>query len=135
MVFLPADYREDKEYPVLYLLHGYGGSHRTWHNKEADVILQNLYYFENVPEMIVVCPNSNINENESADGLDFYRRIIAEAPDHLKKNGVLMMEIGYDQKEAVKALLHESGRFEKIIGLTDLTGKDRIVAATVITVK
>ena len=28
MVFLPADYREDKEYPVLYLLHGYGGSHR-----------------------------------------------------------------------------------------------------------
>ena len=70
-----------------------------------------------------------------ADGLAFYRRIIAEAPDHLKKNGVLMMEIGYDQKEAVKALLHESGRFEKIIGLTDLTGKDRIVAATVITVK
>ena len=62
-----------------------------------------------------------------ADGLEFYRRIIAEAPEHLKKAGVLMMEIGYDQKEAVKALLHESGRFEKIIGLTDLTGKDRIV--------
>ena len=38
-------------------------------------------------------------------------------------------------KEAVKALLHESGRFEKIIGLTDLTGKDRIVAATVIAVE
>ena len=71
----------------------------------------------------------------SADGLEFYRRIIAEAPDHLKKAGVLMMEIGYDQKEAVKALLRESGRFEKIVGLTDLTGKDRIVAATVITAK
>ena len=69
------------------------------------------------------------------DGLDFYRRIAQEAPDHLKKNGVLMMEIGYDQKDAVKALLRESGRFEKIIGLTDLTGKDRIVAATVITTK
>ena len=70
-----------------------------------------------------------------ADGLEFYRRIIAEAPDHLKKNGVLMMEIGYDQKDAVKELLRESGRFEKIVGLTDLTGKDRIVAATVIAVK
>ena len=70
-----------------------------------------------------------------ADGLEFYRRIIAEAPGHLKKNGVLMMEIGYDQKDAVKELLRESGRFEKIVGLTDLTGKDRIVAATVITVK
>ena len=70
-----------------------------------------------------------------ADGLEFYRRIIAEAPDHLKKNGVLMMEIGYDQKDAVKELLRESGRFEKIVGLTDLTGKDRIVAATVMTGK
>lgn len=66
-----------------------------------------------------------------ADGLAFYRRIAAEAPDHLKKNGVLMLEIGYDQKEAVKELLRACGRFEKIIGLTDLTGKDRIVAATV----
>ena len=70
-----------------------------------------------------------------ADGLDFYRRIAQEAPDHLKKNGVLMMEIGYDQKDAVKDLLRDSGRFEKIIGLTDLTGKDRIVVATVITTK
>ena len=46
-----------------------------------------------------------------------------------------MMEIGYDQKDAVKELLRESGRFEKIVGLTDLTGKDRIVAATVMTGK
>ena len=32
------------------------------------------------------------------DGLDFYRRIIEEAPDHLKKGGALVMEIGYDQQ-------------------------------------
>lgn len=70
MVFLPADYDEKKSYPVLYLLHGYGGSHRTWKNKHADVILQNLYYFEGVPEMIVVCPNCNVNEKNSVQGLD-----------------------------------------------------------------
>lgn len=29
MVFLPADYDAAKTYPVLYLLHGWGGSHRT----------------------------------------------------------------------------------------------------------
>ena len=62
MIFLPADFSEDKEYPVLYLLHGLGGSHRTWHNKSADVIMQNMYYFEDVPEMIVVCANSDVNE-------------------------------------------------------------------------
>ena len=64
-----------------------------------------------------------------ADGLDFYRIIAQHAPEHLKKGGVLMLEIGFDQKDAVKGLLQETGRFEKIIGLTDLTGKDRIVCA------
>lgn len=75
MVFLPADYSEEKTYPVLYLLHGYGGSHRTWRNKAADIILQNLYYFENVPEMIVVCPNSNVNQAESVEGLTFWESV------------------------------------------------------------
>lgn len=75
MVFLPADYSEEKTYPVLYLLHGYGGSHRTWRNKSADVILQNLYYFEDVPEMIVVCPNSNVNQAESVEGLNFWESV------------------------------------------------------------
>ena len=63
MIFLPADYDEDKEYPVLYLLHGLDGSHRTWRNKSADIILQNLYYFDDVPEMFVVCPNCEVIEN------------------------------------------------------------------------
>ena len=40
-----------------------------------------------------------------------------------------MLEIGFDQKEAVKELLRETEQFEKIVGLTDLTGKDRIIAA------
>ena len=63
------------------------------------------------------------------DGLKFYRIIAEQAPEHLKKGGVLMLEIGFDQKDAVKDLLRETGRFEKIVGLTDLTGKDRIIAA------
>ena len=69
MVFLPADYKEEKKYPVLYLLHGLTGSHRTWRNKSADIILQNLHYFEQVPEMIVVCPNSAVNEKEDTEEL------------------------------------------------------------------
>lgn len=75
MVFLPADYDENKKYPVLYLLHGLDGSHRTWRNKSADIILQNLYYFDNVPEMIVVCPNSAVNKEENTDGLDIIDKI------------------------------------------------------------
>ena len=37
------------------------------------------------------------------DGLDYYRRIIKEAPKHLKRGGMIFFEIGYNQaKEAGK---------------------------------
>jgi release factor glutamine methyltransferase len=63
------------------------------------------------------------------DGLDFYRRIAEEAPSHLNKNGILMMEIGHDQGETVPKLLEDSENFEDIRCLKDLAGKDRIVVA------
>lgn len=66
------------------------------------------------------------------DGLDFYRRIAVEAPSHLNKNGVLMMEIGYDQRISVTELLQETAKFSDIICLQDLAGKDRIIAAKLI---
>lgn len=68
-VLLPVNYDKKKNYPVLYLLHGLGGSHNTWINKDADIIIQNLMYFENVPEMIVVFPNSQVNKREDTEGL------------------------------------------------------------------
>lgn len=122
MVFLPADYSEDKEYPVLYLLHGYGGSHRTWHNKEADVILQNLYYFENVPEMIVVCPNSNINENESADGLDFWQSIsfFNHTTEELVHNVMPYIEANYSVKR---------GRENTAVAGNSMGGRNALAAA------
>ena len=70
-VFLPADYNKNKEYPALFLLHGLNGTQNTWGNKDADVMIQNLTYFENVPEMIIVCPDSNLNHAEDYSGLDF----------------------------------------------------------------
>ncbi len=74
-VILPDDYDDDKKYPVLYLLHGLGGSHKTWINKDADVIIHNLNYFNNVPDMIVVLPNSEVNKEEDADNLPIEERI------------------------------------------------------------
>ena len=68
-VFLPFGYTKDKKYPVLYLFHGLNGSHRSWKNKSADVILQNLYYSSKASEMIVVCPNSAVNRWENTRGL------------------------------------------------------------------
>lgn len=39
------------------------------------------------------------------DGLDFYRRIASDAPKFLRPGGVLLLEVGFDQAEAVMALL------------------------------
>lgn len=44
-----------------------------------------------------------------ADGLDFYRRIAQEAPTRLASGGTLLMEVGYDQAEAVMALSQDAG--------------------------
>ncbi len=39
------------------------------------------------------------------DGLNFYRRIASDAPNFLRPGGVLLLEVGFDQAEAVMALL------------------------------
>ena len=60
------------------------------------------------------------------DGLYFYRKIVSEGKDFLKENGWMLFEIGYDQGEAVKALMRENGFFDVQI-VKDLTGLDRVV--------
>ena len=63
-------------------------------------------------------------------GLDFYRRIISQAPDHLEKKGVLILEIGHDQAEDVTRLIRETGAFTKVFVRKDLAGHDRVVYAS-----
>lgn len=61
------------------------------------------------------------------DGLKFYRRILAEAPDYLKPQGMLFLEIGHDQGTAVCSLASDMERFEDIEVIKDLAGHDRVV--------
>lgn len=63
------------------------------------------------------------------DGLDFYRRIVSEAPDRLEKQGVLVLEIGHDQGEALVDLIQETGRFAEVQVAKDYAGHDRCVIA------
>lgn len=61
-----------------------------------------------------------------ADGLDLYRRLLAQAPDRLLPGGLLAVEIGYDQREAVMKLFREQG-FTEVHCDRDLCGNDRVV--------
>jgi release factor glutamine methyltransferase len=63
------------------------------------------------------------------DGLDVYRRILAQAGDFLKPDGALMMEIGYAQGPAIRKLLEDSGLFSDIKIEKDFANNDRIATA------
>ena len=59
------------------------------------------------------------------DGLDAIRIIAAAAPAHLCADGWLLLEHGYDQGGAVRALLSAAG-FHTIETLRDLEARDRV---------
>ena len=60
------------------------------------------------------------------DGLYFYRRIVDESPNYLKKGGKLYFEIGHDQGDDVSGLMKVAG-FSGVTVKKDLAGLDRVV--------
>jgi len=61
LVYLPASYTTSpaKRYPVVYLLHGFGGTERTWLRFPVKPAMDTLVLSGTVREMIVVMPNGN----------------------------------------------------------------------------
>jgi release factor glutamine methyltransferase len=64
-----------------------------------------------------------------SDGLDDIRRIATQAPRHLRPNGHLLLEHGYDQGAVVRELLQAAG-FSGARSIRDLAGHERISLAT-----
>ncbi|MCR5719221.1 MAG: peptide chain release factor N(5)-glutamine methyltransferase [Lachnospiraceae bacterium] len=62
------------------------------------------------------------------DGLDFYRIIAREAPKHLYSDGMLLVEIGYNQGSDVKALFEKEG-LKEVTVIKDFGNNDRVVSA------
>lgn len=62
------------------------------------------------------------------DGLDFYRIIASEGKKYLKPEGMIFLETGSDQTEAVAALLTENG-FLRVRVKEDLNRLPRVVSA------
>jgi release factor glutamine methyltransferase len=60
------------------------------------------------------------------DGLRCLQEIIAGAGSCLKTGGVLLLEIGYDQKEAVAAIVDRVGGYVDLSFLKDYSGHDRL---------
>lgn len=98
-----------------------------------DIIVSNPPYIEK--DIISSLDKEVQNEPHIAldggiDGLDFYRIIVNNANAHLQKDGMLFLEIGYDQKEEVTKLLETSKKYKNIYSKKDLYDNDRVVVAT-----
>lgn len=100
-------------------------------NDKFDIIVSNPPYIET--HIIESLAKEVQNEPKLAldggiDGLKFYRDIIKNALNFLNPEGVLALEIGYDQKEKVIEILKQND-YNEIYSKKDLGNNDRIVIA------
>ncbi|HYE20465.1 MAG TPA: peptide chain release factor N(5)-glutamine methyltransferase [Tepidisphaeraceae bacterium] len=64
------------------------------------------------------------------DGLDLHRRILAQAPERLNKNGRIFLEIAFDQGALARQVAEGYEGFADVRILKDHAGHDRVVTAT-----
>ena len=69
-VFIPQNYyNSEKNYPVLYLLHGLGGKHTDWANRgHLKDVMDQLAASGEACDMIVVMPNAGSTTEKAMDG-------------------------------------------------------------------
>ena len=80
---------------------------------------------ELMPEVSRYEPHLALDGGE--DGLNYYRQIIGRSREYLVRNGFLYFEIGYDQAEAVSAMMRDAG-FREVKVVKDYAGLDRVVS-------
>ena len=75
----------------------------------------------------VRCGEPLIALDGGADGLAFYRRIFKRAPEHLSGEGLILVEAGFEEAAAIRALMEESGLCV-LRTVKDYGGLERVVA-------
>ena len=98
--------------------------------KDFDVIISNPPYIKSEDIKSLQSEVKNFEPilalDGGQDGLDFYKNIAKNAKKHLKKGGILLLEVGFDQAEMVKNLLTD---FEKVEIIKDYENIERIIKA------
>jgi release factor glutamine methyltransferase len=65
-------------------------------------------------------------------GVEMYARLIEQAGPLLRRGGILVLELGYDSAEHVRAVLAAQSRWANITITNDLAGIPRVIAAVVV---
>lgn len=93
--------------------------------KDFDIIVSNPPYIET--DVIKTLPTEVRNEpiialDGGKDGLKFYKIILSEYKKYLKKDGYLLLEIGYNKAKSVGELINLNYSI-----IEDLAGNDRVI--------
>ena len=102
--------------------------------RKFDIIVSNPPYIET--ETIKTLSKDVQSEPKIAldggkDGLDFYRKIADSGSKYLNRQGYICLEIGYNQRFAVRQILENKKRYVNINCIKDLCGNDRVVTAQI----
>lgn len=99
-------------------------------NTKFDLIVSNPPYIESE---VIPTLEKEVREYEphlaldgGRDGLDYYRRIIEEAPSYLRENGMVLFEIGHNQGKAIEELAILRGPYVSVEIKQDHSGLDRV---------
>jgi len=101
-------------------------------NEKFDIIVSNPPYIS--PKEKSTIQKEVLHEPEialftkDARGLEFYEKIIKDAPRFLKEKGYILFELGFGQSEDVKNILLDNG-FKNIEIEKDLASIDRVISA------
>lgn len=102
--------------------------------KAFDFIIGNPPY---IPTEVLPTLQREVREHEPMialdggdDGLSIIKRILKEAPNHLKNEGILMLEIGHDQGAAMMEMAESYNVYDNIRIKKDLAGHDRVFIAS-----
>jgi release factor glutamine methyltransferase len=101
--------------------------------KPADLVVSNPPYIRRsaidtlVPEVSCWEPRGALDGG--FDGLDYYRRIAAQAFRYLAPHGALAVEIGAGMGQAVAALFQDAAECASVNIYNDYTGTERVVVA------
>ena len=93
-----------------------------------DIIVSNPPYIDRKDEVTmqdnVLKYDPHLALFAEEEGMYFYRKIIEQAKDYLKENGIMFFEIGYDQKDKIIQLADMNEYSAEVY--KDINGRDRM---------
>ena len=99
-------------------------------DEKFDMIVSNPPYIppsmkKDIQKEVTFEPDTALYTNDE-NGLEFYDKIIKDAPKFLNKNGYLLFELGINESLAVAQIMKNNG-FKNILIIKDLANIDRVI--------